>query len=89
MSDFEKTRYKTDEDDNPHSHNTDGPIDEDAYRRGFQQGSEAALEAIKVGVSRRRIERWRMAIYRWRFERTHKKRIEPPQINGKHHQAEK
>jgi hypothetical protein len=40
--------------ENPHAHHTDGPIDEDAYRRGFQQGSEAALEAIKAGMPRRR-----------------------------------
>jgi hypothetical protein len=68
--------------ENPHAHHTDGPIDEDAYRRGFQQGSEAALEAIKAGMPRRRLERWRMAIYRWRFMRSHKKRTPPPRING-------
>lgn len=65
---------------NPHSHRSDGPIDEDAYRRGFQQGFETALQGIANGIAARRLERWRMAIYRWRFMRTHKQRIEPPQI---------
>jgi len=25
------------------------PVDEDAYRRGFQQGSEMALRAVEAG----------------------------------------
>jgi hypothetical protein len=78
MSDFEKTRYEAQLDDNPHSHCTDGSIDEDAYRRGFQQGSVIALKAIKDGIHPKRLERWRMAVYRWRFMRSHKKRTPAP-----------
>jgi hypothetical protein len=68
---------------NPHSHHVeaDGLEDEDAYRRGFQQGSEATLRAVERGATGPRLKRWRAAIYRWRFQTTHKKRIEPPTIN--------
>jgi hypothetical protein len=66
--------------ENPHAHHTDGPVDEDAFRRGFQQGVEIALRGIASGVAAHRLERWRMAIFRWRFMRTHKQRIEPPCI---------
>ena len=36
---------------NPHVHHTDGPADEDAYRRGFQQGASAVLEMLQKDVS--------------------------------------
>jgi hypothetical protein len=66
--------------DNPHAHHTNGPADEEAYRRGFQQGAHMVLQAIESGVPPHRLERWSMAVYRWRFMRSHKKRIPPPEI---------
>jgi hypothetical protein len=84
VGDFEETRcggYGC-TDDNPHSHHTDGSVDEDAYRRGFQQGSEMALRAVEAGISARDLERWRSAVYRWRFKVSHKKRVQPPRAKG-------
>jgi hypothetical protein len=66
--------------DNDHAHDTDGPEDEDAYRRGFQQGSEFAFRAIEGGASSMLLAKWRKAIYRWCFDVTHKKRHSPPVI---------
>ena len=63
---------------NIHAHYTDGPADEDAYRRGFQQGAHAAVEALQRGLPPYLVERWMMEIYRWRFQKTHKKRFEAP-----------
>ena len=66
---------------NPHSHDdADGPEDDDANRRGFQRGSEAALRAVEDGVSERSLIRWRAAIYRWRFAVSHRRQIAPPTV---------
>ena len=43
---------------NPHVHHTDGPADEDAYRRGFQQGASAVLEMLQNNVSPTRSDFW-------------------------------
>ena len=59
------------------------PAAEDAFRRGFQQGHHAALQAVARGVPARRIARWCMEVYRWRFLRTHKKPIPPPLVKEK------
>ena len=73
-----------------HAHYYGGPVNEhafllaeDAYRRGFQHGQGAALQAVGRGVSARRMARWCMAVYRWRFLRSHKKPIPPPVIKEK------
>jgi hypothetical protein len=67
--------------ENPHSHHTNGPIDEDAYRRGYQQGAYHALRAVDAAVSNHQLSRWEKAIVRWRFKVTHKSRIPAPEIN--------
>jgi phytoene dehydrogenase-like protein len=65
---------------NPHAHDdTDGPADEDAYRRGFQQGAEEALRALDRGTPRARLKRWQTQVYDWRFLKSHKRRTPPPQ----------
>ena len=73
-----------------HAHYRGGPVNEhafllaeDAFRRGFQQGHHAALQAVARGVPARRIARWCMEVYRWRFLRTHKKPIPPPLVKEK------
>jgi hypothetical protein len=66
---------------NPHAHHTDGPADEDAYRRGYQQGAWHALQAFKAKVPAWLLEEWAQAIYRWRFELTQSKRHPAPELN--------
>jgi hypothetical protein len=63
---------------NPHVYHTDGSADEDAYRRGFQQGASAVLEMLQNDVSPTRSDRWWAAVYDWRFNCSHKKRARPP-----------
>ena len=66
-----------------HYHGEDASrLAEDAYRRGFQQGQHAALQAVARGISDRRIARWCMDVCRWRFFRTHKEPIPPPLVKG-------
>jgi hypothetical protein len=55
-----------------------GPADEDAYRRGFQQGAFAVLEMLQEDVSPRRSDSWWAAVYDWRFNCSHKERTRPP-----------
>jgi hypothetical protein len=65
--------------DNPHAHYTkpgDLP-DEDAYRRGFQQGVFVALLARQL-CSINKVKRWYDAVSNWRYNSTHAKRTPPP-----------
>ena len=65
---------------NPHSHHTDGTAEEDAYRRGFDQGSHAVIAAIIDGASLEEIKRWKTSVSKWRHDRTHHKMTEPPKF---------
>jgi hypothetical protein len=71
--------------DNPHAHTSPilGPPDEDAYRRGFQQGVMAALDAVEQGCPPGRLAKWKDAIYRWRFDASHKKRVPHPTVTAR------
>jgi hypothetical protein len=71
---------------NPHSHwGTDDTADEDAYRRGFQHGAVAMRDAIMVGTPAHELKRWLSKIYGWRFQTSHRRRMEPPR--APHHEA--
>ena len=66
---------------NPHRHTTDGTPEEDAYRRGFQQGAQAAIDALEFHIGEDMtylIRRWWDAVYDWRFNASHKTMLEPP-----------
>ncbi len=67
------------DDRNPHAHDTkpgDLP-EEDAYRRGFQQGIHAALIARQV-CPLNKVKHWYDDISDWRYKSTHAKRTPPP-----------
>lgn len=62
---------------NPHAHHTDGPPDEDAYRRGYEHGAYHALLRCDNPDGMR--AEWLRAIRRWRYELTQSKRTAPPE----------
>jgi hypothetical protein len=78
---MKKRRWPLAVDPNPHSHcESDGPDDEQAYRRGFDHGMSMALDLPWVTVTRRkRHDRWLRAVYRWRHMQTHLYRTPPPE----------
>src|SRR5258708_2751824 len=61
-----------------HAHTTDGTPEEDAYRRGFQQGSEEAFKLLSAPDEV--IESFRKAVRDWRFDASHKTEIRPPNV---------
>lgn len=63
---------------NPCKHRDD---DRDGdYRRGYQQGMWAALKYIEDGVDEATIQKWKDAVYNWRFLKTKKKFYPAPEI---------
>ena len=72
----------------------DGTAGLEAGSAGRRQGSASERGRIKLiitsdaaraaarGISARDLERWRSAVYRWRFKVSHKKRVEPPRAKG-------
>lgn len=92
--DFEEFYEEVASQDSPHdralaSHM--GPLLEDkhvniacetSYRRGFDQGVAAAIEAVEKGYELGRLIAWKYRLHSWRCKR-HKGKIEYPEWLGR------